>query len=143
MDIGYEFEVMRMEDYDEAYALWDSVENVRLSPADERNNFKAYLDKSPAQSFICRTGGTGELVGTVLCANDGRRAYIHHLAVSPAHRRQGIAHKLVELAVMEQEAYGIGKVHIFVYEDNLTGIAFWQNEGFELRDDLYIMSKNV
>ena len=141
MEIGHEFEVMRMEDYDEAFALWESVENVRISPADQRESVAAYLEKSPAQSFVCRVGG--ELVGTVLCANDGRRAYIHHLAVKPSHRRQGIAHKLVELAVMEQEAYGIGKVHIFVFGDNAAGIAFWGNEGFELRDDLFIMSKNV
>jgi len=141
MEIGYEFEVMQMEDYDEAIALWESVENVRISPADQRENVAAYLAKSPAQSFVCRHAG--KLVGTVLCANDGRRAYIHHLAVTAEHRRQGVAHKLVELAVMEQEAYGIGKCHIFVYGDNAAGIAFWQNEGFELRDDLNIMSKNV
>ena len=141
MDDRYAFEFMRMDDYDEAFALWDATENVNISPADTRENVDKYLKKSPEQSFVCRCDG--EMVGTVLCASDGRRAYIHHLAVKPQHRRQGIAHKLVELAMMEQEQYGIGKCHIFVYEDNHAGIAFWQNEGFDLRDDLHIMSKNV
>ena len=141
MENEYVYEVMRMEDYDEAFALWDETENVNISPADTRENVAAYLAKSPDQSFVCRCHG--ELVGTVLCANDGRRAYIHHMAVKPAHRRKGIAHKFAELAMMAQEEYGIGKCHIFVYEDNAAGIAFWKSEGFDLRDDLYIMSKNV
>ena len=141
MDSTYTYEVMQIEDYDEVFALWESTENVGLSPADRRDNVAAYLLKSPDQSFVCRAGGV--IVGTVLCANDGRRAYIYHLAVESSHRRQGVAHKLVELAMMEQEQYGIGKCHIFVYEDNHASIAFWKSEGFDLRDDLYIMSKNV
>jgi len=141
MNMQYEFDVMNMRDYGEALALWEATENVRISPADERDNVAAYLAKSPEQSFVCRCGG--ELVGTVLCANDGRRAYIHHLAVKPQHRRQGIAHKLVDLALMAQEGYGIGKCHILVFTDNDTGIAFWESEGFDKRDDIYIMSKNV
>jgi len=141
MESAYVYEEMRIEDYNEVYALWDATENVGLSPADRRENVAAYLSKSPDQSFVCRYDNV--IVGTVLCANDGRRAYIYHLAVKPEHRRQGIAHKLVELAMMAQEAYGIGKCHIFVYEDNHAGSAFWENEGFDKRDDLYIMSKNV
>jgi len=141
MDNGYTFEVMHMEDYDEVYALWDGTENVGLGDADSRENIAAYLGKSPDQSFVCRCEGV--LAGAVLCANDGRRAYIHHLAVAPMHRRQGIAHKLVELAMMEQEHFGISKCHIFIFTGNQAGIAFWENEGFDIRDDLYIMSKDV
>jgi len=141
MNSSYDYEVMRIEDYNEVYALWDVTENIGLSAADSLANTAAYLEKSPDQSFVCRYGGA--IVGTVLCANDGRRAYISHLAVRPEHRRQGIANKLVELAMMAQEQYGIGKCHIFVFADNAAGIAFWENEGFDKRDDLYIMSKNV
>ena len=141
MDNRYAFEVMCQEDYNEVYALWEATENVGLSEADSRDNIAAYLQKSPDQSFVCRY--QNELVGAVLCANDGRRAYIYHLAVATAHRRLGVAHKLVELALMAQEPYGISKCHIFVFSGNPAGSAFWKSEGYDLRDDLYIMSKNV
>jgi ribosomal protein S18 acetylase RimI-like enzyme len=37
----------------------------------------------------------GVILGAVLCGNDGRRGYLHHLAVAAEWRRRGIGKALV------------------------------------------------
>ncbi len=68
-----------MEDFDEVYALWQRCEGVGLGSADSRPNIAAYLDRNPGMNFAARDGET--IVGAILCRHDGRRGYIHHLAV--------------------------------------------------------------
>jgi ribosomal protein S18 acetylase RimI-like enzyme len=83
-----------MEDYDSAYALWNRSEGIGLSQADERENIARYLGRNPGQSFVATE--SGELVGAVLCGNDGRRGFLHHLAVDPGCRRRGVGRALVK-----------------------------------------------
>jgi len=50
MNISYSF--MRIEDYDEIYKLWESIQGLNLSNADERDNINKYLSRNPKQSFV-------------------------------------------------------------------------------------------
>ena len=85
----------------------------------------------------------GQLAGAVLCGTDGRRGYLHHLAVASQHRRQGIGETLVERCLNGLKAQGYHKCHIFVYGGNVDGQAFWERVGWKLRTDLMIMSKDL
>lgn len=136
-------EIQRMvfADYDEAYALWTAIPGMGLSDADRPDAIRAYLERNPGQSFVCREGGA--LIGTILCGNDGRRGFIHHTAVAPAFRHQGIGAELARRALAEQRALGIRKVHLMVFCDNLPAQAFWQAQGFSLRRDIFLMSGEV
>jgi len=138
---GYTYCAMAIEDYDEIYSLWENIPGIGLSrgAADSRENIKIYLSRNPEQSFVCKSGG--KIVGTILCGNDGRRAYIHHTVVAPEHRRKGIAAELVRLAMDAQRKRGITKCHLFIFNDNETGKAFWRKVEFETRLDIGIMSK--
>ena len=138
---NYTYHTMTIGDYDEFYALWSGMSGVGLSEADERDSIAAYLSRNPGQSFICKAGG--QIVGTILCGNDGRRAYIHHTAVSPEHRRHGVATELVRLAMAAQRECGIQKCHLFVISDNEQGKHFWRKTGFTDRYDIDIMSMNL
>ena len=84
-----------------------------------------------------------QLVGAVLCGHDGRRGYMHHLAVQTAYRRQGIGQALVEHCLARLKAAGIDKCHIFVYSANQAGQAFWKKTGWVLRANLVLMSRRV
>ena len=81
-----------IEFYENVFALWKRCEGVGLSDADTLQSIQAYLDRNPGMSFIAKVDGSS--VGSILGGHDGRRGYIHHLAVDTAWRRQGIARRL-------------------------------------------------
>jgi len=83
------------------------------------------------------------VVGTVLCGHDGRRGYIHHLAVAQSHRRRGIGRALVERILSALMAQGIQKCHLFVFGENRQAIAFWERVGFSQRVELVMMSRQI
>ena len=82
----------------------------------------------------------GKIVGTVLAGHDGRRGFIHHMAVLPDYRRRHIGHALAEMAIEQIRSEGIEKTHIFCYQNNETGQKFWSDFGFVKRDDLFVFS---
>jgi len=130
-----------MADYDSAYALWSATEGVGLSQADEPGNIALFLLRNPGLSFIAEDGGT--VVGAVLCGNDGRRGFLHHLAVDRGHRRSGIGRALVQRCLAALSAAGLRKCHIFVMADNGEGQRFWRSIGWEERTTLKVMSRDV
>lgn len=128
-------------DYDAILSLWQAAEGVGLSAADERTAIARYLERNPGLSF---TAWEGELlVGAVLCGHDGRRGFIHHLAVAESHRRQGVGRMLVEHCLAGLRSRGIDKCHLFVYGVNTSAQAFWSEVGWMQRHDLVIMSRMV
>jgi hypothetical protein len=72
-------------DYDTVLALWRSCEGIGLSDSDTREAIATYLARNPGLSLVA-TDADGVIVGAVLGGHDGRRGYLHHLAVAPAHR---------------------------------------------------------
>lgn len=92
-------------------------------------------------SFVARENN--DLVGAILCGHDGRRGYIHHLAVRAEYRRQGLGHKLVEKSLSVLQAVGIQKCHLFIFNNNVSGIAFWKKIGWAYRKDISVISKII
>jgi putative acetyltransferase len=130
-----------MDDYAEAYALWQATPGVGLSTVDERGPIATYLQRNPGTSFVARA--EGRLVGAVLCGSDGRRGYLHHLAVAVDFRRQGVGEALVDGCLAGLKAQGIEKCHLFVFAGNTLGRAFWEHVSWRLRSDLVIYSREV
>jgi ribosomal protein S18 acetylase RimI-like enzyme len=128
-------------DYEAAYALWKASEGIGLSEADTRENIGLYLRRNPGQSFVALENGV--LVGAVLCGNDGRRGFLHHLAVAPSCRRKGAGRALIRKALDALAAQGMRKCHIFVISANEEGKRFWRRVGWEERTMLVVMSKDV
>ncbi len=135
------FRTMTIEDYQAVNALWNSTPGIGLSDADSREGIEKFLQANPGRCFIALDGE--QLVGAVMCGCDGRRGYLHHLAVRPDQRGQGIGRQLVEECMRALRAIGIGKAHIFVIRDNESGKVFWRKAGWQERDDLTVMSRMV
>ena len=132
---------MAITDFDAVHTLWTSCEGVGLNDADRPEALSAYLVRHPGMSFIAQQDDA--IVGAVLCGHDGRRGYLNHLAVSPAHRHQGLARRLVDSCLAALKEAGIGKCHLFVFSSNQDGQNFWQKIGWELRDDLAVASRTL
>jgi len=131
--------LMTADDYDAVIALWRVTDGIGLSAADEREAIAAYLERNPGLSRVAFRGDA--LVGAVMSGHDGRRGYLHHLAVVPSERGRGLGRQLAELCLGDLRALGIGKVNIFVYADNVEGQAFWRATGWLGREDLLMMQR--
>ena len=129
---------MTIQDYDEVFAMWQITSKRALSKADERGQIERYLNRNAGMSQVAVVDG--RIVGTVLAGHDGRRGFIHHMAVLPDYRRRHIGHRLAEKAIEMIARDGIDKTHIFCYQNNETGQNFWKDFGFEKRDDVFVFS---
>lgn len=136
-----QFEIVEMtpDDCDEVLALWRRTEGVGLNEGDTPQGIAACLARNPGLSQIARR--EGRIVGAVLCGHDGRRGYLHHLAVEPAVRGQGLGSAMVETCLARLAAAGIEKCNLFVYADNEQGARFWTRNGWTERTELKVLSK--
>jgi N-acetylglutamate synthase len=124
-----------------ARALWERIEGVGLSSADQPAALSRYLERNPRLSFVAMADS--EFVGAALCGHDGRRGYLHHLAIDTAWRRRGIGRALVDRCMGGLAEMGIEKCHVFVYRENLPGREFWRRAGWQVRSELVVMSAAV
>jgi ribosomal protein S18 acetylase RimI-like enzyme len=108
---------------------------VSFRDADSRESTARYLQRNRGLSFVCEIDR--QLVGCIMSGHDGRRGYLQHLVVLPAHRRKGIANALVESCLSELERLGILKSHIDVFKTNASASAFWERQGWKLRSDMH------
>lgn len=131
---------MTAQDYDEVAELWRHTEGVGLDEdTDSRQGIAACLARNPGLSYVARQDG--RIVGAVLCGHDGRRGYLHHLAVALAHRRKGIGRAMVEACLAKLGSVGIRKCNIFLFSDNEPGVEFWKHVGWKERADLKVLQK--
>jgi ribosomal protein S18 acetylase RimI-like enzyme len=136
-----EIRELTIEDYEPVYALWQASEGIDLSNADSKEGIKRFLERNPGLSYVALQDN--KIVGAALCGHDGRRGYIHHLAVANTYRRQGIGKSLVGRCMYALMRIGISKCHLFVFGDNTDAIAFWNKIGWEKRVELMTMSQHL
>ena len=134
-----EYRIMTMDDYAQAYDLWILCGNGLNDKDDSPEGIEKYLKRNPTTSFVATCDG--KVVGVILCGHDGRRGIIQHACVSPDYRRLGIGNKLVELALGALKEEGINKVLLVAFKKNEGGNAFWEAQGFTLREDLNYRNK--
>ncbi|RAO42206.1 Acetyltransferase (GNAT) family protein [Micromonospora saelicesensis] len=70
------------------------------------------------------------VAGVVLGTFDGRRGWILRLAVDPAHRRRGIARRLIGELENRFAALGCPRANLLVMPDNVDALQFWQTLGY-------------
>lgn len=128
-------------DYEAVLALWQASDGVGLSDADAPDQIGRFLERNPGLSLVALVDD--ELVGAVLCGHDGRRGYLHHLAVHPDYRQRGIGRQLVQRCLAKLGEAGIQKCHLFVFKDNEGARTFWQRTGWTPRTELRMMSRLI
>ncbi|MER2299687.1 MAG: GNAT family N-acetyltransferase [Pseudomonas sp.] len=74
---------------------------------------------------------TGTIVGAVTGGLMGTRGTINHMAVAPDYRQSRIGTSLASSILNDFRQHGIRRVFLFVEDDNLKALSFWQKQGFE------------
>ena len=137
----YSITTMTPEHYDDAYQLWQTHEGIGLGRADSRERIAGFLERNRGLSFVATLND--RIIGTVLGGHDGRRGFVYHLIVDSNYRSRGIGRALVGSCLEGFRRIGIEKSHVFVFKINESGVGFWSNIGYRLRDDLFIMSFDI
>ena len=126
---------LTIDDYDKMYALWLSCKGMGLNDTDDsREGIRRFLDRNPDTCFGAYE--TDMLIGVILAGNDGRRGFIYHTAVSPEYRGNDVGTALVNAALEALGRLGITKTALVVFGKNEVGNAFWEKQGFTVRNDL-------
>ncbi len=126
---------MQIADYPAIVALWHSCSGMGLNNLDDsREGITRFLERNPDTCFVAEA--EQQILGAILTGNDGRRGYIYHTAVSPQRQKQGIGTLLVHAALDALRKNGIHKVELVVFAHNAGGNAFWEKQGFTVREDL-------
>ncbi len=126
---------MSIDDYDDVYGLWSGTTGMGLRSVDDSaEGIARFLTRNPDTSFVAEI--EDRIAGVVLSGHDGRRGFIYHTAVRPEHRKKGIGKALVAAALAALKKERITKVALVVFSTNESGNAFWNDVGFEMRNDL-------
>jgi ribosomal protein S18 acetylase RimI-like enzyme len=136
-DNGVVVRTFRIGDYEGVVALWRRTEGVGLNESDTRRAIADYLRRNPRMSFVAERDG--RIIGAVLCGHDGRRGYLHHLAVAKRHRQRGLGRQLVDACLAKLRQRGIQRCNIFIFANNAAGMKFWAHTGWKLRTELRLM----
>ncbi|HMD55669.1 MAG TPA: GNAT family N-acetyltransferase [Phycisphaerae bacterium] len=128
---NFTIEPLTFADYDAVITFWHGQEGIGLNESDERIPMERYLARNPGMSLIAKNSA-GAIVGAVLCGHDGRRGYLHHLAVASDYRRKGLGTALVQRCLAQLSAAQIPKCNIFLFNDNADGRRFWERLGYKM-----------
>jgi ribosomal protein S18 acetylase RimI-like enzyme len=123
--------------YDEVIQLWRNA-GLGVSSSDSKGEVEKMLNRNPDLFLI----GTlkDKVVAVVMGTFDGRRGYVHHLAIDPTYQRQGYGTKIMTKLNETFRQKGIHKIHLFIEKHNKEVIDFYKNLGWEIREDLIMMS---
>ena len=124
----------------EIVAFWRD-NDVSLSPTDTPEQLRAAARVNPELFIVAAEGPSGPIAATVWGNFDGRRGFVVHLAARRDLRGTGIARELMDRLENLFRARGVHKIHLFVEKTNLDVIGYYRRRGFEVRDDLVILSK--
>ena len=119
-----------IENYESVIELWEETEGIVLSDTDEIKPMKLFLARNPGLSLLAYHQNM--LIGAILCSHDGRRGYLHHLAVKIEFRNQKVGSYLVKKCLEKLSEEGIKKCNIFILDENDKGMKFWEKNGFKL-----------
>lgn len=126
-----------MKYYEDVMQIWRDS-GISVGSSDKKDEIKRVLDKNPNLFLVGIIDS--EVIAVVIGAFDGRRGYVHHLAVSPRYQNKGYGTLLMEELNKRFRNLDVHKVHLFIEKYNEDVINFYKKLGWEIRDDLIMMS---
>ncbi len=124
-----------VEEHDQVLDLWAEA-GLSAATSDEW----ATLTASESNAVLVAERDD-RIIGTAIASYDGWRAYIYHVAVSPAQRQRGVAHGLMREA--EQYLIGAGARYVYVeiHEQNTEALALVAATGYLPEGELVLVKR--
>lgn len=128
-------------DFDETLSLWDSTLAMGMSGLEDASVLATFFAHNPGLSF--KVTDRDRIVGTILCGHDGRRGFLHHLAVAPGYSGRKVGKTLLDRTLSGLEHLGIERCHIFVASGNRNGREAWKSTDWEKQKKLAIFTHDI
>lgn len=127
-----------LEQYEEVVELWQRA-GLALSRSDSLEGLRHKLERDP-ELFLVAISEAGQLAGAVMGSYDGRRGWVNHLAVDPAHQGQALGSRLMQELERRLANVGCEKINLLIEPENSGVQAFYRQLGFAA-DELIFMEK--
>lgn len=128
---------MNVEDIPIIRKLWLNV-GFELSYSDKPEEVKRMIQHNPDLCLVMMKNG--QIVASLLGGFDGRRGWIHHLAVRPEFQKKKYGTILMHDITRRFKEMKVGKIKVEILETNINVIKFYKSLGWTLRKDLSTMS---
>ena len=124
--------------------IWSEV-GFDLTQSDSSPEVTRMLKHNPEFCYILELPLAKEthIIGTVLGGFDGRRGWVHHLAILPEYRKKGYGKQLMTHLMQAFTKHGVVKFKLEITGDKPHLISFYLSLGWDLRSDLTTMSFTV
>ena len=132
---NFTLRVMQIEDYENVYKLWITIDGFGIRSIDDSEAGVArFLKRNPTTSVVAEADG--KIVGAILCGHDGRRGCFYHVCVHQDYRKHGIGKAMAVFCMKALQEEDINKVSLIAFQKNEGGNQFWRKVGWTFREDL-------
>ena len=135
--INMKIEKFERQHYPEIVELWRKA-GIGIGSSDTKDEVEAVLTRNPNLFLIGKKDG--KIISSVIGTSDGRRGYVHHLAVDPSYQKKGYGKKIMEELIEIFRDMKVHKIHLLIQKTNRKVVKFYSKLGWETRDDLFMMS---
>ncbi len=136
-----EFVIHEMEEKDlpKVQDVWRAV-NIDLAFSDKHEELVKMIKFNPGLCLVLKDTLKSDILGAVLGGFDGRRGWIHHLAIHPSIQGKKYGTLLMDELLRRFEERNVAKLKIEIFKSNKDVIKFYKKLGWEHRTDLSTMS---
>ena len=135
--INMKIEKFKIEYYDDVLKLWRKA-GIEVVSSDTIDEVTRVLNRNPDLFLIGKI--KERVMAVVMGAFDGRRGYVHHLAVDPDYQKKGFGKTIMDALIEQFRKMNIHKVHLFIEKSKRNVVEFYNNLGWDVRKDLIMMS---
>jgi ribosomal protein S18 acetylase RimI-like enzyme len=130
-------ELFTMRYYHEIIDLWKRS-GIEVGSSDTRDEIALMLKRNSDLFLIGKENG--KVIAVVMGAFDGRRGYVHHLAIDPDYQKKKYGKMMMSELIKAFKIKKVHKVHLFIEKYNKEVADFYKKLGWDIRDDLIMMS---
>jgi ribosomal protein S18 acetylase RimI-like enzyme len=130
----------RIDEVEALPTLWRRAE-AGPSTTETADDVRWLLERDPDALLVAEVDG--EIVGSLIAGWDGWRGTFYRLAVDPAHRRRGLATRMVQAGEERLRALGAKRLNAIVESEEADAMAFWAAAGYELQTARSRFVKNI
>ena len=128
-------------DADAVAALWDEAGMTSYTLSGEAaDEITAKLERDPDLFLVAEADGG--VVAAVMGTWDGHRGRIKRLAVRGDLRRGGLGRRMVVELERRFVERGIRRIRLEVWGHNDAGLAFWEEQGYQLEPEIRYFVRN-
>ena len=79
--------------YEDVVDIWKKT-GISITSSDTKDQLNVMLDRNPDLCLIAKVDE--KVIGIVMGGFDGRRGYVHHLAIHPEYQKKGYGKMLID-----------------------------------------------